>query len=174
MVARRRLTRSSRVALVALVALAACKKPPPPPSQKDAGAHDRLAPGEFPEGKQKAYALALPLASSVRTSYGGTVGVVSELSPEQLANFVRTRVKEGKVVAGTSSTRFEDVVVPAEPNRRLTIHVRPTRPDNSSFRSEMTVEDTTPPPLEPGLSDEERWRKAGYGPNGQIDKTRLH
>ena len=35
-------------------------------------------------------------------------------------------------------------------------------------RSEMTIRDVTPPPVEPGLSEEERWRKAGFSPQGKI------
>jgi hypothetical protein len=150
-----------------VVAIGACKRaPPPPPSVQDAGPVDHLAPGEVAEGREKAYALALPQASSVRTRFGGTIGVVSTLSPEQLSNFVRARVKEGRVVTGTSSTRFENVIVPSEPQRRLTIDVRPSRLVDG-LRSEMTVQDVTPPPIEPNLTEEERWKKAGLTPDGR-------
>lgn len=153
--------------LLALSAMPSCKKPPPPAAQGDAGPMDHLAPGEAPEGREKAFGLTLPQSSTVRTRWGGTIGVVSALSPEQLSNFVRVRVKEGKVVSGTSSTRFENVVVPAEPKRRLTIDVRPTRLVDG-LRSEMTIEDVTPPPLDPKLTEDQRWKKAGLTPDGRV------
>jgi hypothetical protein len=31
----------------------------------------------------------------------------------------------------------------------------------------MTIRDVTPPPVEPGLSEEERWKKAGFAPDGK-------
>ncbi len=36
------------------------------------------------------------------------------------------------------------------------------------------IKDITPPPLEPGLTDEERWKKAGLTPDGKpIDPKKL-
>ena len=34
-------------------------------------------------------------------------------------------------------------------------------------RVELVVRDLTPPPVVPGLSEEERWRRTGLRPNGQ-------
>lgn len=156
-----------RLILLAAAALAvSCKSKPPPPKTGDAGPTDHLAPGEAAEGREKAYGLALPQASSIRTRFDRTIGVVSPLSPDELASFVRARVKDGRVVAGVGSTRFEDVVVPSDPQRRLTIDVRPTHLVDG-LRSEMTVRDVTPPPVEPNLSEADRWKKAGLTPEGR-------
>lgn len=154
------------VVLVAVVGAAACKDKPPPPPPEPAPV-DHLAPNEAVEGTEKAFALPLPRHATVTGRFDTSVTVRSTLTPEDLANFVRARVTEGKVVAGGAATRFEGVVVPADPKRRLTIEVRRTTLTGDA-RSEMTVQDATPPPVEPGLTDEQRWKKAGMDPNGGL------
>lgn len=159
------------LALVLALALASgCKRrpgpnetPPPPP--------DRLAKGEIALSKDKAFALPLPRSARIGSRYGGTIDVATDLSPEELANFVRTRVTGGTITAGTSSTRFDGVTVPAEPKRLLRIDVRAGR----SVRSEMIVADVTPEVNPSAKTDEERWKAAGYDKNGSpIDAKLLH
>lgn len=162
MVARVRLT---LVCAVLLASVGCKRKPPPEPAPPPPV--DRLAPNEVAEGKDKAFALPLPRHAKITGRFDTSVTVRSPLLPEELANFVRARVKEGNVVAGGAATRFEDVIVPAEPQRRLTIEVR-RPPLTGDARSEMTVRDTTPPPVEPNLTDEDRWKKAGFGPDGKL------
>jgi len=165
MVSRLRLTLSLTSAL-GLLSGAACTKKndegatPPPPV-------DHLAPHEQVEGKDKAFALALPRDAVVVGRFADSVNIQSKLTLEDLANFVRARVKEGRVVAGGAATTFEDVVVPADPDRRLTIVIRRSN-SGAPMRSDMIVRDSTPPPVEPGLSDEERFKKAGLGPDGKL------
>jgi hypothetical protein len=174
MVARVRLTGIGAAFGVAALVLACKSKPPPadepPPS---APPPDRLATNEVVEGKEKAFGLPLPYHAQVTGRFRDSVQVRSALKPEELANFVRTRVKEGNVIAGGASTTFENVIVPAEPARRLSIEVRRTRLTGDA-RSEMTVRDVTPPPVEPGLSEEERWKKAGFTKDGKpIDPSQI-
>jgi hypothetical protein len=144
---------------------AACKRkapptdaPPPPP--------DKLAPNEVPLSKEKAFALSLPRGAKIGSRWGGDIHVATELSPEQLANFVRQRVTGGKITAGSGSTRFEAVTVPAEPKRILDIDVRPGKLV-TNVKSEMLVRDVTPV-IDPAKlkTEEERWRAAGLGPDG--------
>lgn len=132
---------------------------PPPP--------DRLAPDEVVEGKERAFGLPLPRMVHVKARFPKTVHVVSPLTPEQLTNFVRARVKDGSVMAGAGKTTLTNVTPLADANRMLTIAVRSLHLGDGT-QSEMLVEDSTPPPLEPGLSNEERWEKAGLTPSGKI------
>ena len=153
---------------VALLTFACgCKRKPPPPPPAPVAPVDQLAPNEIVEGKEKAFSLPLPRHATVTARFDTSVTVRSPLKPEDLANFVRARVKEGNIVAGGAATRFENVVVPTEPQRRLTIDVRRSTYSGDA-RSEMTVRDMTPPPVEPGLSDEERWKRLGHAPNGKV------
>ena len=74
---------------------------------------------------------------------------------------------EGKITQGTSSTTLENVIPRDDKNKRITIEVRALRAGNGD-RSEMVVRDTTPPPGDPKLTEEERWKKQGLTPTGAI------
>jgi hypothetical protein len=94
------------------------------------------------------------------------VHVQSSLKPEELSNFVRPRVKSGRVLIGATMTTYENVVVPAEPKRHITIEIRPGHGD---VRSEMIVKDVTPPPPpDPNESQADRLHKAGLSPDGKL------
>ncbi|MBX3192664.1 MAG: hypothetical protein KF819_37110 [Labilithrix sp.] len=157
---RRRLIALAFVAL----ACASCKPKEPPKNDRPS---DRLSPNEQVEGKERAFGLPLPRQARVEARFEKSVLVRSLLTPEELANFVRARVKEGTVTPGATSTVLEMVVPREDANKKLTIEVRPLRLGDGT-KSEMVVRDTTPPPFEPNLSNEERWKKAGLAPNGQL------
>lgn len=128
---------------------------------------DHLAPSEVVESKERAFGLPLPRVSRVDARFDRSVRVLSALSPEDLANFVRARVKDGQVTPGTTSTKLENVIPRDDANKRISIEVRPVK-TGDGMRSEMVVRDTTPPPTEPGLSNDERWKKAGLKPDGTL------
>ena len=129
---------------------------------------DRLAPNEVVEGKERAFGLPLPQAARIKARFEKTVHVVTPLPMEDIANFVRSRVKDGTITPGTGSTELTNVVPLADPQKRLTIEVRVAGRSSDGARSEIIIRDTTPPPTDPGLSDEERWKKAGFTPDGRI------
>src|SRR4051812_12444352 len=83
-----------------------CKHKEVGPKNDQAPPPDHLAPNEAAEGKDSAFGLPLPRLSSVAGRFGSSVHITSSLTPEQLANFVTKRVKEGKVIPGTSSTHL--------------------------------------------------------------------
>lgn len=131
---------------------------------------DHLAEGELAEGPERAFALRLPMASTVTARFAGSVHVRSTLSPDELAGFVRARVAHGteRIGATTRTTTFESVVVPEEPARRVTVEVRPAE-RHTGARSEMVVKDVTPPPPPPpGVSEAELRRRAGLTPDGKL------
>jgi hypothetical protein len=149
-------------------ACSSCKRKTDAGPKNEEAPPDRLAPGEVVEGAERAFGLPLPRASKVAARFATSAHVKSTVTPEQLANFVRARVKEGTVTQGTSSTKLENVIPRDDKNKRLTIEVRPLHGGDGT-RSEMVVRDTTPPPLDPTLkTDEERWKKAGLTPEGKL------
>ncbi len=153
-------------------ACSSCKRHEEQPS--DAKPPDHLAPNEVVESKERAFGLPLPRNSRIAGRFEKTIHVQTPLTPEDLVNFVRARVKDGKVMPGTSGTELSDVAPVGDPEKRLSIDVRLYR-GGEGHRSEMIVRDTTPLPAEPGLTDEQRWQKAGLTPSGQVaDPTRLH
>lgn len=134
---------------------------------------DHLAPNEAVESKERAFGLPLPRNSRIVARFDKTIHVQTLLTPEDLVNFVRARVKDGRVMPGTTSTELSGVAPVGAPDKRLSIEVRLYR-GGEGHRSEMLVFDTTPPPAEPGLTDEQRWQKAGLTPSGHVaDPTKL-
>ncbi len=144
-------------------ACSSCKRPP----EKTDLPPDHLAPNEVVESKEKAFGLPLPRVSEVKARFATTVHVTSTLTAEELTNFVRSRSKGGKATPGATSTFLEGVTPRDDEKKRLTIEIRSFRRADGT-RSEMVVRDTTPAPTEPGLTDEERYRRAGLKPDGTL------
>jgi hypothetical protein len=153
------------VLTVGVTACSACKRKEETPTEIKPP--DHLAPSEVVEGKERAFGLPLPRTAHIAARFEKTVHVQTPLTHEELVNYVRARVKDGKVTPGTSGTQLFDVTPVGDPMKRLTIDVRLYRGGDGNH-SEMIVRDTTPTPVEPGLTDEQRWQKAGLTPSGQI------
>jgi hypothetical protein len=154
--------------VAALPSVAGCKRKdeaPPAPPAPTASTKDQLARDEIPEGRERAY--TLPLHSAIKARFPGSVHVASSHSQEELSNFTRARVKDGKSSSGASETRFENVTVKADPTRVLTIEIR-TAPISGEYRSQMVVSDVTPVPVDSSETDADRWRKAGLTPDGKL------
>ena len=156
--------------------VAACKRkeqaPAPAPSSV-APLPDRLAKGEIPEGPERAFTLPLPLHSTVKARFATSIHVASPHTQEELANFIKMRVKDGKTTSGASETRFDQVVVEKEPSKTLTIQVRPA-PISGEYRSEIVINDVSGVPEPPGMTDADRWKKAGLTPDGkQLDPKHM-
>lgn len=158
-------------ACVALVALAACQKDASQVLAQDAAPTaasapppaDHLAKGELLEGPDKAFSLTLPKGTRVDHAYAKVVFASGPFLPEDVANYVRARVRDGSVVLGASATSFTGVRVPASPDVVLDVRVQPGENGGTAIE----VRDSTPAQA-PDLPDEEsRWRAAGLKPNGQ-------
>jgi hypothetical protein len=152
--------------LVAL--LAGCDKKDPPPASTESTAPaspvDHLAPGEVPEGKDKAFALVLPRGVTVEHSFVDVIFARGTVPAELLANYVRTRVQDGKVTVGAGRTVFDQVKVPSDPKRLLHIRIDPAA---DGIGARIEVRDVTPPPPDNLPDEESRWRSAGLKPNGE-------
>lgn len=154
------------LAFVSTAGCLSCKSKEDAPKSKEVPS-DHLANGEVVEGKERAFGLPLPRAARVAARFATSVDVTSPLAPEQLVNFTRARVTGGDVSPGTTTTKLANVIPRDDTSKRLTIEIRVSRASDGS-RSEMVVFDTTPAPVEPGLTEEQRWKKAGFTPQGKI------
>ena len=76
---------------------------------------DHLAPNEVVESKERAFGLPLPRHSRIAGRFDKSIHVQTPLTPEDLVNFVRARVKGGKVMPGTSGTELSDVAPGGDP-----------------------------------------------------------
>ncbi len=160
---------------IALVS-AGCKKPaddadnpqqaskPVPAVPKDNVESNTLVPG-----KEKAYALVLPLGFTVQTRLDRTAASLGAAQPKQVVTYIKERVRDGKVIEsdphsmGEERTVFEGVRIPDEPDRYLQIVVTPRR-----GATLITVTDVTPIPALPPASEAERYKQVGMDPQGHL------
>jgi len=127
---------------------------------------DHLAPGELLEGTEKAFGLILPRGMHVQTAFMSSVYAVGDLALDDVANYVRSRVRGGTGTRGAVGTVFDDVNAPAEPNRIL--HILVSRAPGSDV-CRVEVRDITPaPPLPMPSTVTERYRAAGLTPDGKF------
>jgi hypothetical protein len=131
-------------------------------SQKSFQKSDHLAEGELLEGKEKAFALLLPRGAKVTYRFASAIHVEAAIALEPLANYIRSRVRDGNIQVGASETRFERVRVPEEPGRPLRIRIA-----TQNGYSRIVIEDVTPPP-DPTGSPAERMQQVGLTPDGKL------
>jgi hypothetical protein len=128
---------------------------------------DRLAPGELEQGADRAFGLVLPKGLKVIRRFTDSVHAVGRVRPEDVANYVRHRVKVHRVELGAARTIFPDVkITEGDPHRVYRIEVISAGPGSTK----LEFYDVTPAPKIEGLSEAERWRRAGFKPDG----TPLH
>jgi hypothetical protein len=124
---------------------------------------DRLGPGELPPGTEAIFGLVLPQGLTLRGVFPGVAHAVGPLMLEDVSNYVRARVDAKRVELGAAGTVFPAVhLTGGDPSRLYRIEVNPR-----GLSTELVIRDVTPPPPPPpGLSDAERWKRAGYNPDG--------
>jgi hypothetical protein len=131
---------------------------------------DRLAPGELAEGKADAFGLRLPRQMRLERRFPDAVHAVGAVRPEAVANYVRQRVEVAHVEVGAARTVFARARIKnGAPERVYRIEVVA-----DPGACQLVVRDITPPPTTEGLSEEERWRRAGLTPQGTpLDPKKL-
>ena len=162
-------------ALLAL-ALAGCESDEPPVVPADYGSAgpppawsarpvDRLAPGELRPGKAEAFGLVLPRKLRVQARHARAVHASGRVSPEAVANYIRQRVTVAHVELGAARTVFPNATINGGPAGKVfRIEVMAARGGGTN----LVIRDVTPPPATEGLSEEERWRRAGLTPDGKV------
>jgi hypothetical protein len=132
---------------------------------------DRLAPGELAVGDGDVFGLPVPRGMVVLGRAPDSALLIGEVTPEAVANYVRDRVVVSHVEVAAGRTVFPRARIKDGPaDRVFRIDVV------QEYRStKLLVTDVTPPPPPaPGLSDAERWRRAGFSADGRaLDPKRL-
>jgi len=132
---------------------------------------DHLAPDELAPGKLEVYGFPVPRGMEIETRLGDRAYVRGRVSPEALANYVREHVSVSHVEIGAARTVFPMAHIKNGPSDRY--YTLEVFADGPSTR--LVIKDTTPPPPPPpGLTDAERWRAAGFTPDGHpLDPSKL-
>jgi hypothetical protein len=163
-----------RGALVLCCALAACEDEPPvvpadygsatPPAAYSGQPLDRLGQAELAPGNADAFGLVLPRRLKVEAKFPREVHASGRVLPEALANYIRRRVTVKHVELGTARTVFPQARINTGDRSRLyRIEVVAGR----GGTTRLVVRDVTRASAAQGLSEQERWRRAGIGPDGR-------
>jgi len=131
-------------------------------------APDRLQAGELLPNKQQIFGIEVPRGLRVASRFTDVVQLTGHLKPETVANYFRQHVLAQHVEIGPNRTVFPRVYVKNDPKKRI------YRIEIVAHRNLTTVNmrDITPPPVTQGLTNEERWERAGRNPDGTL-KNRL-
>ena len=124
---------------------------------------DHLLWGELAEGPERVLGLALPRGFLVTKRFDGEVVARGSASPERVANYVRRRIEAASVEVGPTRTIFQSARVKGGSGPLLRIDVT-----DASEGAEIVLRDLSPVPVPSGLTEEERWRRAGLKPNGDL------
>ncbi len=127
---------------------------------------DHLAAGELPPGQSSLFGLVIPKGMTIQGQFSDSGLAFGALRAEAVANYVRERVDVGQVEVGAARTVFPACRIKGGPETRtFRIEVVSEGP-----ATRLIVQDVTPPPPPPpevGVSDAERWRRAGFSPDGK-------
>ncbi len=168
----RRLKRRAWLLLGAVCATAtvSCRseEPPPAPSAEDAPPQatspDRVAPGALLEGEIVAFGFRAPQAMRLVARFHDAAHFEGRVKLADLEDYVRARVVARHVEVTPHRSVFPSARIRGGDAQRIyRFEIVPKAP-----ALQLVIRDTTPPPPTEGLSEEERWRRAGLTPDGKL------
>ncbi len=124
---------------------------------------DRLAPDELAAGSALAFGFAMPERLTIRATFPDAVHAAGSVTPQALASYVKERVLVAHVeVAATRTTFPKARIKGGAADRVYQFEIVSEGPETL-----LVIRDVTPPPVVQGLSEAERWRRAGMTPDGK-------
>jgi len=156
-----------------LILLAACDRPRsaepklvtvPPVSAPAPTSPDRLPPGELLEGEERVFGLPIPRDMKLESFTRRTAEAKGRVRPEALGDYLRQRVLVNHVEMAERRLVFPRVQLRGDQSATiLQLEVV-----DDGLETRLLVRNLTGAvPLE-GLSDEERWKRAGLKRGGQL------
>ncbi len=164
--------RISRRGLAAVALLiAGCKSDDGPKLKlrpQSSASPDRLSDDEVLPGREEIFGIEVPRGMRVSSRFADFAMLTGHARPEAVANYFREHVLARHVEVGANQTVFPRVYVKGDESKRIyRIEIA-----HSRNRTTVSMRDITPPPETHGLSEQERWDKAGRNPDG-TQKDRL-
>ncbi len=135
-------------------------------TSSDAGAKpvalDRLLPSELSHSGALVFGFPIPQDMQVTRRYADSIILRGQLSSAALRKHVETHIVAGpSEVDGHRRIYLRARIRGGDPSRLYSLEI-----DEVPGERQLIISDTTPKPPTPQLSDEERWRRAGYLPDG--------
>lgn len=132
---------------------------------------DKLAKGELAASNTRVFGFAMPKRMKLTHQSPKAAHMLGQVTPEDLSNYVRQRVNVPHVEVGAARTVFPTATIKGgnlEKRYRLEVVLK------SGGKTELVIRDITKPPKVEGLTEEERWKRAGRNPDGTpIDLRKL-
>lgn len=110
------------------------------------------------------FGLVVPRDLRIVRRFADSMAATGKPAAEQVSNYVRHRVNAATVEIGPTRTIFDSARVQGDDHEGRLLRIEVVQHPS---RTELVVKDMTPVPIEPGLTEEERWRKAGLSPSGK-------
>ena len=124
---------------------------------------DRLAPGELGVSSRMVFGFAVPRGLRVDAEFRDAVHLSGAVALNALGKYVRDRVIVSHVEVMGARWVFPNARIKGGDARR----VYRLELVSDGGRTHLVIRDTTPPPTVEGLSEPERWKRAGLTPNGK-------
>jgi len=116
-----------------------------------------LAPGTLLEGEHVAFGFRAPRDLTLVAHFRDAAHFTGRVKLSELENYVRERVVARHVEVTPTRSVFPNVQIKGgDPERTYKFEIVP-----KGLEVELVIRDVTPPPPTPGLSEEERWKRAG-------------
>jgi hypothetical protein len=158
--------------LGAAVGLVGCRREVPEaslvPAVATSAAPDRLQAQETLPGREKVFGLEVPSGMRVNSRFDDVVHLSGSRSVTDLVTYFSKHVSVAGVELLENGARFARARIHDDPKQRI-VRIDISR---EGPRSRVTLSDVTPPPAIQGLSEAERWQRAGLNADGSI-KDRL-
>jgi len=131
---------------------------------------DRLAPNELAQSSSEVFGFPLPRGMKVEQAFSDVAYSAGNVTPEAVANYVRSRVEVSHVEVAATRTVFPNARIKSGAKDR--VYQLEVSPDRGGTK--LVIRDVTPPVPARGLSEAERWRRAGMTPDGKpLDPNKL-
>lgn len=129
----------------------------------EAQSADRLPPGELLEGTEEFYGFAVPRGMRGRYVAPGIVEITGRADFDQLADYTKDRiaVKHAEMLPNELIYRNARILGTKDKVFDLTV-------SRQKLGSRLEIQEITKKPATGGLSEEERWKRAGLKPSGGL------
>lgn len=127
-------------------------------------ATDRLLPGEELPGRPRVFGIEVPEGMRIAARFPEVVHLTGQVKLDAVTRYFEKHVVTSQVELGAGRATFPAATVKGDEKQRVyRIEVVSDRGTTS-----VQMRDVTPPPVPEGLSEKQRWERAGLNADGSL------